>query len=126
MTGTCFVWLERDDDNFIVLLSEKTPRGDDLEALFDIELQRYRRRARLEAKTKLIRSAIVGSALGPALARQPAPAPGPALDPETEAEIEKLLAEIEGDDWLDDASEIAKTWEERFGVDSTPECKEEK
>jgi len=39
----------------------------------------------------------------------------PVLDPETEAEIERLLAEIERDDWLADSAEIGKTWEERFG-----------
>lgn len=125
MTSCCYVWLDRVDDGVALSLTERAPIGDDLEQRFLAELNRILEHEQLERATNLVRAAIVGRALGPVTPRRRPPAPAPALDPETEAEIEKLLAEIEDDDWLDDASEIAKTWEERFGVDPDPECKEE-
>lgn len=125
MTTSCYTWLERERDHIVVSLSEKYPLNDDIEARFQAELERLSAQERLERRTRLVRSAIVARALGPVPRREPAPTPAPVLDPETEAEIEKLLAEIESDDWLEDASEIAKTWEERFGTSENPECKED-
>ncbi len=126
MTDRCYIWLDRTENGIVVSLTDKNASEDDLESMFGAELERLQKHERLEKKTKLIRSAIVGRALGPLPKAKPAPSPGPGLDPETEAEIEKLLAEIESDDWLDEQGDIAKTWEERFGIDANPECKEKK
>ena len=122
MTATCYVWLEKSDTGVAVTLTQSAPgktTAAEIQATFDAELQRLLDLDRLEQRTRLVRSAVVGQAFAPTpvRAQQPIP-PAPALDPETEAEIEKLLAEIESDDWLDDAGDIAKTWEERFGSES--------
>lgn len=118
MTETCYVWLERAGTATAVRLTERSASGRDaaaLEARFRQELARTLAHERLAQQTREVRSAIVGHALA---GHRKAPAPAqPVLDPETEAEIERLLAEIENDDWLEEAGEIAKTWEERFGVE---------
>jgi hypothetical protein len=115
MTASCFVWLERSDDGIVICLEERAAGLEtDLEARFDEHLDRISTLARVERQTRPLRSAITARALGPRPEPRQQPQV-PELDPETEAEIEKLLAEIESDDWLDDAGEIAKTWEERFG-----------
>lgn len=119
MTESCYVWLERIPQGLAVSMELRHPADGeiDLEARFAEHLQRIARLAAHQRRTRALRSAIIARALGP----RPKPAPQPALpplDPETEAEIEKLLAEIESDDWLDDAGEIAQTWEERFGKGS--------
>jgi hypothetical protein len=118
LTETCYVWLDRAGPATAVYLTERTASGssaEELEARFRRELERMLALERLERQTREVRSAIVGHALA---GHRKAPAPAqPVLDPETEAEIERLLAEIENDDWLEEAGEIAKTWEERFGVE---------
>ena len=125
MTAWCYVWLERTKSGLKVTMEERHPSGLKLEDVFSDELRRFKRLETLEKKTRLVRSAIVGHALSLPVRPAPSAPTTSVLDPETEAEIEKLLAEIESDDWLEEASEIAKTWEERFGVE-TPECKEKK
>jgi hypothetical protein len=126
MTQLCYVWIERTGSATTVTLTERVERGQTpaaLEARLRSELERLLVHERLERGSRAVRSAIVGHAL--ARRRKP-PAPAqPVLDPETEAEIERLLAEIEDDDWLAEAGEIAKTWEERFGVEPTT-CTETK
>lgn len=127
MTAWCYVWLERSPKGLKVTMEEKIPGQLDIESRFNVELERLVKQDRLDKKTRLIRSAIVGHALAKSYRPDPETQHLSALDPETEAEIEKLLAEIESDDWLEEASEIAKTWEERFGVGAkASECKEEK
>jgi hypothetical protein len=118
MTELCYVWLERAGTATAVNLTERAASGRDaaeLDQRFRAELDRMLVGERLERRTREVRSAIVGHALAK---HRKATAPAqPVLDPETEAEIERLLAEIENDDWLEEAGEIAKTWEERFGVE---------
>lgn len=126
LTESCYVWLERERAATAVCLTERVASGRDaarLEARFRAELDRMIEQERLEGRTREVRSAIVGHALA-GHRKVPAPAQ-PVLDPETEAEIERLLAEIENDDWLEEAGEIAKTWEERFGVELKT-CTEDK
>ena len=116
MTATCYVWLERLDDGLAVTVEEREPGAADLARRFDHELEHVLTLEKLERRTSGLRSAMMARALGPRPERAAGQGPpGPTLDPETEAEIERLLAEIEADDWLADAGEIAKTWEERFG-----------
>jgi His-Xaa-Ser system protein HxsD len=116
MTSSCYVSLEKTKDGILVGLEEKSPTGEELLSRFDQELETATALQKLERKTGALRAAIMARALGPRpVPRQPAIAPAPALSPETEAEIERLLAEIESDDWLAESGEIAKTWEERFG-----------
>jgi hypothetical protein len=127
MTAWCYVWLERSKTGLNVTMEEKVSGGIDIETRFNAEIDRLAKQEGHDAKSRLLRSAIVGHALAKTHRVSPEPQAQSALDPETEAEIEKLLAEIESDDWLEEASEIAKTWEERFGLGSDPsECKEEK
>lgn len=119
MTATCSVWLERDPAGVAVVLEARRPAAGGLAERFEAELERALAVEALEARTGGLRAAMLAHAFGPR-AEPSTPAPrrqGPVLDPETEAEIERLLAEIESDDWLADAGEIAKTWEERFGSD---------
>lgn len=116
MTATCYVWIERTDNGVTVHLEEKEHgSGGDLEGALTEHLETISILARKERMTRPLRSAIVARAFGPRPEPKAPPSALPELDEETEAEIEKLLAEIESDDWLDDASDIAKTWEERFG-----------
>lgn len=116
MTATCYVWLESSDGGVVVRLEEKEPGGGgDLEAQLAEHLDTISTLSRRERMTRPLRSAIVARAFGPRPEPKAQPSALPELDAETEAEIEKLLAEIESDDWLDDAGDIAKTWEERFG-----------
>jgi hypothetical protein len=124
MTATCWVWLERADDGLVVRLVERVAHAGELAARYDAELDRIARLASHEKRTRLVRAAIIGQALAAAPRARVLQPAAPTLDPETEAEIEKLLAEIESDDWLDDASEIAKTWEERFGAGTKNDCEE--
>lgn len=130
MTASCYVWLERSAEGLKVTMEEKVPGQIDIQSRFNAELERLVKQDRHDRKTRLIRSAVVGHALAKTYRPNPEPQQLSVLDPETEAEIEKLLAEIESDDWLEEASEIAKTWEERFGVgekgEKSSECKEEK
>jgi hypothetical protein len=117
LTDTCYVWLERLDDGVAVTLEEREPTGTDIEARFEGELERAVALDRHERATRGLRAALIARAYGPRAERpQPVAPPAPTLDPETEAEIERLLAEIESDDWLADSGEISKTWEERFGA----------
>jgi hypothetical protein len=118
MTASCYIWLERATDGVAVVLNPQRPlETADLEEEFAAHLDRISTQVRLEKTSRELRSALIARAFGPRPVRRPEPAGSslPPLDPETEAEIEKLLAEIESDDWLDDAGDIAKTWEERFG-----------
>ncbi len=128
MTSSCYVWLESEPKATVVTLEEQQ-RGasdQDVEGRFYQELDRARAMERLRKTVGPVRAVLAGRVLGPAPTSNTAKGvPAPALDPETEAEIEKLLAEIEGEDWLADAGEIGKTWEERFGADGKKDDKGE-
>lgn len=121
MTSWCYVWLERTSSGTAVNMTLKGGEEQNLKNEFEQQLERIIAHEKNEQQTRLIRSAIVARALGPHTAKAQQSAQAPALDAETEAEIEKLLAEIEGEDWLDDAGDIAKTWEERFGGEGNEE-----
>ena len=114
MTASCYAWLERGEEGMVVDLEAVAEGELDLEGRFERELSRVLSVAALERRTVDLRTAVLARALGPRPEPPPVPV-GPTLAPETEAEIERLLAEIESDDWLGDGGEIAKTWEDRFG-----------